>query len=132
MIKREKYIAPIREFYDSDLIKVITGIRRCGKSVILREIFEEIRAKSENLLYLDFEDAAVLSALFGRRAMLPAALGAVPVALTVSLVLEGLLGVVYPLSGAAYLDAAAAAVLFGALLSGAVEGVLRLRRRARA
>ena len=36
MIKREKYIAPVREFYDSDLIKIITGIRRCGKSVILR------------------------------------------------------------------------------------------------
>ena len=31
MIKREKYIARIREFYDSDLIKIITGIRRCGK-----------------------------------------------------------------------------------------------------
>ena len=61
MIKREKYIAPIREFYDSDLIKVITGIRRCGKSVILREVFEEIRARSSNTIYLDFEDAAVLS-----------------------------------------------------------------------
>lgn len=35
MIKREKYIASIREFYNSDLIKIITGIRRCGKSVIL-------------------------------------------------------------------------------------------------
>ena len=70
MIKREKYIAPIREFYDSDLIKVITGIRRCGKSVILGEIFEEIRAKSDNLLYLDFEDAAVLSALSDADALL--------------------------------------------------------------
>lgn len=46
MIKREKYIEPIREFYDSDLIKIITGIRRCGKSVILKEIFEEIKQKS--------------------------------------------------------------------------------------
>ena len=43
MIKREKYIAPIREFYNSDLIKIITGIRRCGKSVILEEILEEIK-----------------------------------------------------------------------------------------
>ena len=33
MIKREKYMNPVREFYDGDLIKVITGIRRCGKSV---------------------------------------------------------------------------------------------------
>ena len=42
MIQRERYIRLIREFYDSDLIKIITGIRRCGKSVILREIREEI------------------------------------------------------------------------------------------
>ena len=41
MIKREKYMEPIREFYDGDLIKVITGIRRCGKSVILKQIIEE-------------------------------------------------------------------------------------------
>jgi hypothetical protein len=63
MIKREKYIAPVRDFYDSDLIKIITGIRRCGKSVILREIFEEIKAKSGNIIYLDFEDTAVLTAI---------------------------------------------------------------------
>ena len=43
MIKREKYIEPIREFYNGDLIKVITGIRRCGKSVILKQILDEIR-----------------------------------------------------------------------------------------
>ena len=35
MIYREHYIKPIREFYDSDLIKIITGIRRSGKSVVL-------------------------------------------------------------------------------------------------
>ena len=63
MIKREKYIAPIREFYESDLIKVITGIRRCGKSVILGQILEEIKVKSDNLIYLNFEDSAVLNAI---------------------------------------------------------------------
>ena len=41
MIKREKYLEPIREFYDGDLIKVITGIRRCGKSVLLFELFRD-------------------------------------------------------------------------------------------
>ncbi|MCQ2049842.1 MAG: ATP-binding protein [Candidatus Saccharibacteria bacterium] len=46
---------------DSDLIKVITGIRRCGKSVILSAIHKEIRQKSSNVLSLDFEDAAVLA-----------------------------------------------------------------------
>ena len=70
MIRREKYLKPIREFYDSDLIKVITGIRRCGKSVILGEIWKEIRTRSENILYLDFEDTAVLSAIPDEGALL--------------------------------------------------------------
>ena len=53
MIKREKYMKPIREFYDGDLIKVITGIRRCGKSVILKQILEEIKERSDNIIFLD-------------------------------------------------------------------------------
>ena len=61
MILREKYIAPIREFYDSDLIKIITGIRRCGKSVLLTQISEEIRKKTDNVIYLNFEDRGTLS-----------------------------------------------------------------------
>lgn len=63
MIKRERYIAPIREFYDSDLIKIITGIRRCGKSVILGDIRKEIEQKSENLIFLDFDDVGNLTAI---------------------------------------------------------------------
>ena len=63
MIKREKYIEPVREFYDGDLIKVITGIRRCGKSVILKQILEEIRERTDNIIFLDFEDTAVLNAI---------------------------------------------------------------------
>ena len=35
MIKREKYIKEIRPFYESDLIKTITGVRRSGKSLAL-------------------------------------------------------------------------------------------------
>lgn len=38
---REKYLK-IRPFYDSDIIKVITGIRRCGKSFILKAIMNEL------------------------------------------------------------------------------------------
>ena len=59
MIKREKYIAPIRSFYDSDLIKIITGVRRCGKSEILKQICSEIRERSDNIIFLDFEDRIV-------------------------------------------------------------------------
>ena len=32
-LKREDYLKLIRPYYDVDLIKVITGVRRCGKSV---------------------------------------------------------------------------------------------------
>lgn len=57
MIERTHYIEPIREFYESDLIKIITGIRRCGKSVILGQIKEEISKKTDNIIELNFEDA---------------------------------------------------------------------------
>ena len=60
MIIREKYLKEIRPFYDSDLIKIITGIRRCGKSVILKSIYDEISAKTTNTIFLDFEDAITL------------------------------------------------------------------------
>lgn len=55
MIIREEYLKQIRPFYDSDLIKVITGIRRCGKSVILQTIMEEIYKQTDNIIYLNFE-----------------------------------------------------------------------------
>ena len=56
MIKREHYINQIRPFYESDLIKIITGIRRSGKSVILEQIMDEVRSKTDNIIYLNFED----------------------------------------------------------------------------
>ncbi len=59
MIKRENYIKKVRPFYESDLIKIITGIRRCGKSVILEQIAAEISERSDNIIYLNFEDKKV-------------------------------------------------------------------------
>ena len=61
MIYREHYINPVREFYDSDLIKIITGIRRSGKSVILEQIRNEIKQKTDNVIYLNFEDKRILA-----------------------------------------------------------------------
>ena len=54
MIIREHYIKQIRPFYDSDLVKIITGIRRCGKSVILEQVQDELKAKGMNCHFLDF------------------------------------------------------------------------------
>ncbi|MDY5652290.1 MAG: AAA family ATPase [Erysipelotrichaceae bacterium] len=61
MIKREKYIKEIRPFYESDLIKIITGVRRLGKSIILEQIKEEISSSTKNIIYLDFDDRATTS-----------------------------------------------------------------------
>lgn len=61
MIKREKYIEKIRPFYDSDLVKVITGVRRCGKSIVLLQVMDEIAKKSDNIIYLNFEKTSDLS-----------------------------------------------------------------------
>ena len=63
MIRREHYIEQVRPFYDSDLIKIITGIRRCGKSVILEQIMTEIHQKTDNIIYLNFEDKKISSNL---------------------------------------------------------------------
>lgn len=63
MIKRKAYLAAIRGFYQSDLIKVITGVRRCGKSVILEQIMDEIRQTSNNIVFLNFEDRSVTSTI---------------------------------------------------------------------
>ena len=55
MITREHYLKQIRPFYDNDLIKIITGIRRCGKSVILKQVQDELKIEGKNCLFLDFE-----------------------------------------------------------------------------
>lgn len=58
-IKRERYLAKIRSFYEVDLIKVLTGVRRCGKSVLLSQIEEEILAQNvphDHIIRINFED----------------------------------------------------------------------------
>lgn len=56
MIRREHYINQIKGFYDSDLIKIITGIRRSGKSVILSQIMEDVKNQGAKTIYINFED----------------------------------------------------------------------------
>lgn len=59
LFKREKYLKKIRSFYhDDDIIKVITGIRRCGKSCLMETIADEIRSagvSDENIIYIDLD-----------------------------------------------------------------------------
>lgn len=59
MISREHYLQQIRPFYESNLVKIITGIRRCGKSVIMDQIETELRQSGKKTLMLNFEDRSV-------------------------------------------------------------------------
>jgi len=59
MIKRSIFLERIRPFYHSEMVKVLTGIRRCGKSTLLKQIIEEIKSQGvsdEKVIYINFED----------------------------------------------------------------------------
>lgn len=56
MVARENWLKKIRPFYESELIKVLIGIRRCGKSVILTQIAQEIKADETHKIFINFED----------------------------------------------------------------------------
>ena len=58
MLKRELYLSRIRGFYNSDLVKILVGIRRCGKSVILKQIMNELIEKGideNHIIHINFE-----------------------------------------------------------------------------
>ena len=59
MIKREMYLKKLRDSYDSELIKIIVGVRRSGKSVLLTQIMDELiekGIKEDHIIYINFED----------------------------------------------------------------------------
>ncbi len=59
LYKREFYLKKIRGFYDDDeIIKVITGVRRCGKSSLMELVCSELREKGvpeENIVYIHLD-----------------------------------------------------------------------------
>ena len=56
MLKREIYLKKIRPFYNSNLVKILVGIRRCGKSVLLKQIIEELtNVGDDHIIYINFE-----------------------------------------------------------------------------
>ena len=58
LIKRETYLKEIRNLFGSDFIKVIVGLRRCGKTSLLKSIIDELKengVKNENIIYISFE-----------------------------------------------------------------------------
>lgn len=59
LYRRERYLAKIRGFYhDEGIIKVISGVRRCGKSCLMRTIAEELMEQgvpAERITYIDLD-----------------------------------------------------------------------------
>lgn len=58
MIKREMYLDQIRKIMGTDFIKVIVGLRRCGKTSLLKSIMEELQnqgVNKQNIIYISFE-----------------------------------------------------------------------------
>ena len=59
MVKRELWLKKIRPFYENELIKVLIGIRRSGKSIILKQIQDELLTNgvdSDHIIFINFED----------------------------------------------------------------------------
>ena len=59
MLKRDEYIKQIVPFIDKDVIKVLTGIRRSGKSVMLKLLMEELKnigINEKQFIYINFEN----------------------------------------------------------------------------
>ena len=55
---REKYLSKLRPFYHSDIIKVITGIRRCGKSFVLKAVINELISngvEASSIIYIPLD-----------------------------------------------------------------------------
>ena len=58
MIKRNLYLKQINNVMDTDFVKVIIGMRRCGKTSLLKSIMEELKIKGvneKNIIYISFE-----------------------------------------------------------------------------
>ena len=58
MIKRELYLDRVRNLFGTDFIKVVVGLRRCGKTSLMKSIIEELQnqgVKKENIIYVSFE-----------------------------------------------------------------------------
>ncbi|MGA3271059.1 ATP-binding protein [Lactiplantibacillus pentosus] len=64
MIKRAEYLKKLIQFRDTNLIKVITGVRRSGKSVLLMQYRDYLKSQGvadNQIIYLNFEELELLS-----------------------------------------------------------------------
>lgn len=61
MVERKEYIGVLRQWKDEQVIKVVTGLRRCGKSTLLQMFRDELLKSgipNEQIIFINFEDLA--------------------------------------------------------------------------
>ena len=66
MVERKEYLQQLLSWKDEQVIKVVTGIRRCGKSTLLRQYQNLLRQQGvaqEQIISINFEDLAYESLL---------------------------------------------------------------------
>ena len=60
MIKRKNYLEKIKKYIDTEVVKVITGMRRSGKTYFIKQIIDflisEKKVEKENIVYIDKEN----------------------------------------------------------------------------
>ena len=59
IIKREYYLEKLRSLRDKQIIKILTGVRRCGKSTLLQMFIDEIKSQGVNedeIISINLED----------------------------------------------------------------------------
>ena len=60
MVPRKKYLEKLRQWKDEDVIKVVTGVRRCGKSTLLNMfrdvLIKEYKVSDDCIISINFED----------------------------------------------------------------------------
>ena len=58
LISRPDYLARLKDLQDTPDIKIITGVRRCGKSMLMKEYIADLKVQGgdKNIIYIDFMD----------------------------------------------------------------------------
>jgi predicted AAA+ superfamily ATPase len=64
MIKREKYLQELISYKDVNIIKVLIGIRNCGKTTILLQYVSILQnQKDSNIIFIDFNEYETIKAI---------------------------------------------------------------------
>ncbi|MCL2890672.1 MAG: AAA family ATPase, partial [Methanomassiliicoccaceae archaeon] len=59
IVRRDHYLSMLRDFRDEPLVKIITGIRRCGKSTLMEMFVSDFKEKGvteKSIIHMNFED----------------------------------------------------------------------------